>query len=253
MGVISSMLELIQVSKIFRTVGGNAVTALEGLDLEIERNQLVCVVGLSGCGKTTTLRLVAGLDKPSSGRIILDGAVINGPTAERCVVFQKYTLFPWRNVLDNVAFGLETQGIGKKKRIAIARRYLELVGLVDYGRAYPYELSGGMQQRVAVARALAANPKVLLMDEPFGALDARTRSLLQNELVRVWEQEQKTILFVTHSINEAVYLADRVIVMQSGPGRIKGIVPIDLARPRDKNNGAFKDLSRSVYRMLTEN
>lgn len=233
------MLEIVNVSKTFQNANGDRVPAVSNLNLKVAANELVCVVGMSGCGKTTTLRLVAGLDRPTDGEILVDGRQINGPTPERGVVFQKYTLFPWRTVLDNVAFGLEIRRMNKLERMARSRKYLDLVGLGEYERSYPFELSGGMQQRVAVARALAADPKILLMDEPFGALDSRTREILQNELIRIWENERKTILFVTHSISEAITLADRVVVMKR-PGQIGRIIAVDMSRPRDKGCELFR-------------
>jgi NitT/TauT family transport system ATP-binding protein len=245
------MLEIINVSKTFQNANGERIPAVSSLDLTVARNEFVCVVGMSGCGKTTTLRLVAGLDKPTEGRILVDGRKVNGPTPERCVVFQKYTLFPWRTVRDNVAFGLEIRRMNRQDRMARVRKYLELVGLGDYEMSYPFELSGGMQQRVAVARALAAEPKILLMDEPFGALDSRTREILQNELIGIWCNERKTILFVTHSISEAITLADRVVVM-TRPGRIRRLIDIDLPRPRDKNCERFRKYNAQVRDLLNE-
>ncbi|MBW1700244.1 MAG: ABC transporter ATP-binding protein [Deltaproteobacteria bacterium] len=244
------MLKIIDVTKTFKKTDGKRVLAISNMNLQIEEKEFVCIVGASGCGKTTTLRLLSGLDIPTKGKILVDGSPINGPSPERGIVFQEYTLFPWRTVLENVTFGLEMKRIGKKERRRTARHYLELVGLEDYAEAYPYELSGGMQQRVAIIRALAANPKVLLMDEPFGALDARTRDFLQNELIRIWTSEQKTILFVTHSINEAIFLADRVVVMKSRPGRIHDIIEIDLPRPRYKTGEVFKDYYTRIHDML---
>ncbi len=244
------MLKIIDVAKSFKKTDGDKVLALSNINLEVQKNEFVCIVGPSGCGKTTTLRLLAGLDVPTKGEILIDRRPINGPSPEHCIVFQEYTLFPWRTVLDNVTFGLEMKKIKKRERRQNARHYLELVGLGDFTGAYPYELSGGMQQRVAIIRALAANPKVLLMDEPFGALDARARDFLQKELVRIWATEQKTILFVTHSINEAIFLADRVVVMKSGPGRIHDIIEIDAPRPRDKMSNVFKEYYTRIHGML---
>jgi len=234
------MLDIVNLSKYYSNTDGERVLAVSDLFLQVNRNEFVCIVGSSGCGKTTTLRLVAGLDRPTKGKITLDGKKINGPSPERGVVFQEYTLFPWRTVLANITFGLEIKKIGKQEACQIAGKYLQLVGLADYSRAYPYELSGGMQQRVAIARALAADPKILLMDEPFGALDARTRELLQNELIRIWQNNQKTIIFVTHSINEAIFLADRIVVMKRNPGRIQEIVTIELPRSRERTDESYK-------------
>ena len=246
------MLRIINVTKAFKKSNGERVTAISNINLEVQRNEFVCIVGPSGCGKTTTLRLLAGLDVPTKGDILIDGKLINGPSPERCIVFQEYTLFPWRSILDNVTFALEIKKTPKGERIKKAIEYLELVGLKDYAQAYPYELSGGMQQRVAIIRALAAGPKVLLMDEPFGALDARVREFLQTELIRIWVREQKTVVFVTHSINEAVFLADRVVVMKTRPGRIHDIISIDLPRPRDKANNVFKDYYVRIHGMLKD-
>ncbi|SHJ74035.1 NitT/TauT family transport system ATP-binding protein [Desulfatibacillum alkenivorans DSM 16219] len=244
------MLELTNVAKMYSNINGEKIEAVGGLSLNIEENEMVCLVGRSGCGKTTTLRLIAGLESPSQGRISLRGKKVEGPAAERCVVFQRYTLFPWRSVLANVAFGLEMQGVSKKEREAAALKYLGLVGLEDQAKAYPPELSGGMQQRVAVARALAADPEVLLMDEPFGALDAQTRNVLQQELMRIWRADQKTIVFVTHDIQEAVLLADRVVVMQGPPGRIREIMDCNLPRPRDRNSAEFIGMCDRIHALL---
>jgi NitT/TauT family transport system ATP-binding protein len=244
------MLQLKGVSKNFRNGGGEPIRAVENMDLTIKANEFVCMVGASGCGKTTTLRMVAGLEQPSQGDILLNGQPVHGPGLDRSVVFQRYTLYPWRTVLDNVAFGLEVQGMGKKARRKRAMEYLRLVGLSEYAAAHPHQLSGGMRQRVAVARSLAADPDVLLMDEPFGALDALTRNTLQKELTRIWEQERKTILFITHSIREAVMLADRVVVMSSNPGRIKELIEISLPRPRDQHDPALKRYQAEIHNLL---
>jgi NitT/TauT family transport system ATP-binding protein len=242
------MLRLKKVSKYY----GNDpnMPAVENLDLRIYPNEFVCILGRSGCGKTSTLRMIAGLEDISRGSICLNGRKITGPGADRCVVFQRYTLFPWRNILSNIAFGLEIQGLKKAERERIAMKYLTLVGLGDQAQAYPYQLSGGMQQRVAVARALATDPAVLLMDEPFGALDAQTRMGLQSELINIWQADQKTILFVTHSIDEAICLGDRIIIMKSDPGRIHQIIPNTLARPRVHNSPASSALYREIHASL---
>jgi NitT/TauT family transport system ATP-binding protein len=244
------MLKIINVTKTFKKTDGDRVLAVSNIDLDVQENEFVCIVGPSGCGKTTTLRLLAGLELPTKGKILVEGRPINGPSPERGIVFQEYTLFPWRTVLGNVTFGLEMMGIEKRERRLRGMHYLQLVGLEDYARAYPYELSGGMQQRVAIIRALALNPKILLMDEPFGALDARTRDFLQNELIRIWATDRKTVLFVTHSINEAIFLADRVVVMKSRPGRIHEGIEINVSRPRDKTSKLFKDYYTLIHSML---
>ncbi|GAB4274102.1 MAG: ABC transporter ATP-binding protein [Deferrisomatales bacterium] len=235
------MLRLADVTKVYRAADGREVAAVVDLSLRVAEGQFVSIVGTSGCGKTTTLRLIAGLERPTRGAITLDGRPIEGPSRERTVVFQRYTLFPWRTVLDNVTFGLDVAGCRPRvERVALARRYLAMVRLAGFEGAYPHELSGGMQQRVAVARALAANPRVLLMDEPFGALDAQTRISLQGELLRIWEEERKTVLFVTHSIDEAVYLSDRVVVMGNTGGRAAAVVDIRLPRPREPHSELFR-------------
>jgi NitT/TauT family transport system ATP-binding protein len=207
-----------------------AFAALTGIDLEVYDGEFLVLVGPSGCGKSTLLDLLAGLSLPSEGKILVDGKPISGPGLDRAIVFQQYALFPWRTAQANVEFGLEAlQGgarLKKTERRARAREFLALVGLQDFANHYPHELSGGMKQRVAIARSLAYEPDVLLMDEPFAALDAQTRESLQDELLRIWEQTKKTIVFITHSIDEAVYLGQRVAVMTSQPGRIKAILPV---------------------------
>lgn len=204
--------------------------ALGGVDLSIRKGEFLSIVGPSGCGKSTFLDLVGGLSKPSEGKIFIDGKNVEGPGLDRGIVFQQYALFPWRTALGNVEFGLESKKIAKNERIEIAQKYLSLVGLAGFEDRYPYELSGGMKQRVAIARALAFNPDILLMDEPFGALDSQTREILQLELLRIWDETHKTILFITHSIDEAVFLSDRVAIMTARPGVIKKIVDIPLSR-----------------------
>jgi NitT/TauT family transport system ATP-binding protein len=231
---------------------GEVLTAIEKIDLTIRQKEFICVLGPSGCGKTTFLRMIAGLDQATSGEIMLDGEQIQGPNPKIGIVFQEYSLFPWRNVIDNVAFGLEMQGIGREERYRIAHQYLDLVGLSQFSQSYPSELSGGMKQRVAVARALALDPVVLLMDEPFGALDAQTRNLLQKELLEIWEKTKKTIIFVTHSVDEAVFLGDRLVVLTSRPGRICEIIPIDLIRPRDRTSTGFAQVRRQILDLIAQ-
>ncbi|MEV4614481.1 ABC transporter ATP-binding protein [Kitasatospora sp. NPDC049258] len=202
--------------------------AVDRVDLDIAAGEFTALVGPSGCGKSTLLDLLGGLTVPSSGEILLDGKPVTGPGPDRSTVFQQYALLPWRTAQGNVEFGLEAIGVPRRRRAARAREYLELVGLAGFEDRHPHELSGGMKQRVAIARSLAYDPEVLLMDEPFAALDAQTRESLQDELLRIWERTGKTVLFITHGIEEAVYLGGRVAVMTSRPGRIKQVVPIDL-------------------------
>jgi NitT/TauT family transport system ATP-binding protein len=208
----------------------NELLALGGVDLCISKGEFVSIVGPSGCGKSTFLDLVGGLSKPNEGNIYIDGKPVNGPGLDRGIVFQQYALFPWRTALGNVEFGLENQNVLKKDRAQIAQKYFSLVGLAGFENRYPYELSGGMKQRVAIARALAYDPDILLMDEPFGALDAQTREILQRELLHIWEETHKTILFITHSIDEAVFLSDRVAIMTARPGVIKKEMDVPLSR-----------------------
>jgi NitT/TauT family transport system ATP-binding protein len=217
------------VSKVFRTRQHGDFTALEGIDLDIRGGEFISLVGPSGCGKSTLLDLLGGLQKADTGRVLIDGEEVTGPGLDRGIVFQQYALFPWRTAQANIEFGLEAKGIGRRDRRDRAREYLHLVGLDGFGDRYPHQLSGGMKQRVAIARSLAFDPEVLLMDEPFAALDAQTRESLQDELLRIWEKTGKTIVFITHGIEEAVYLGQRVAVMTSRPGRIKQIIDIPIA------------------------
>lgn len=207
-------------------------TALENINLNVREGEFLAIVGPSGCGKSTLLDIIAGLSFANSGEIFIDDKLIKGPDLDRGIVLQGYALFPWRTVAQNVEFGLETKKVPKAKRHEISAEFINLVGLNGFEDRYPYELSGGMRQRVAIARALAYNPEVLLMDEPFAAVDAQTREILQDELLRIWEKTHKTIIFVTHSIEEAVGMADRVAVMSANPGTIKEIIEVKLPRPR---------------------
>ena len=243
------MVEVTELRKVFSTESGEMLEALGGVSFKCNKGEFLCVLGPTGCGKTTLLRLIAGLDEPTGGIIKIDGQEYSSPNPKATLVFQQYSLFPWRNVLDNVAFGLEVRGVQKKKRYEIARKFLSLVELSGFEKSYPYELSGGMQQRVAIARALANNADILLMDEPFGALDERTRHRLQEELLSIWEHEEKTIIFVTHNIDEAVFMADRILIMTDRPGRILEEIKITLGlsslrietlkRPRDRLSEDF--------------
>ena len=232
-------------------VGNKGKTvALNGVSLDIKENEFICVVGPSGCGKSTLLNIIAGLLEPTSGAVYLDGKKIEGTGVERGVVFQGYALFPWRTVLKNVMFGLEMKRMPKDQAEKIAKKYIKAVGLEGFEHAYPKELSGGMRQRVAIARAYAADPEVLLLDEPFGALDAQTRVQLQSELLNTWEHEKKTCFFITHDVDEAIILAQRVIIMSARPGRIKKIVDIDIPYPRTqatKTDPRFLELKTEIW------
>lgn len=227
-------IEIKGLNKVYKTRNGETI-ALQNTDLTIKNNEFVCVVGPSGCGKTTLLNIIGGLEESTSGSVKLDGVEVKGPGKERGVVFQQYALFPWKTVIKNVEFGLKLRGLNKEERRKKAEHYLDLVGLKDFANAYPKELSGGMKQRVAIARAYAVEPEVLLMDEPFGALDAQTRAQLQEELLKTWQKEQKTCFFITHDVDEAVILAQRVVIMSARPGRIKEIIDVDIPYPRDQS------------------
>jgi NitT/TauT family transport system ATP-binding protein len=224
-------LDALELGKVFHGRRGAEVIALDGVSLQLFEHELVSIVGASGCGKSTLLKIIAGLEEPTTGQLLLDGHPIEGPGRDRGMVFQEYTLFPWLTVKKNVEFGLT--GMSRRERAEVARQFLEVVGLEKFEDHYPGELSGGMQQRVAIARALAYKPSVLLMDEPFGALDAQTRGLMQDLLLQIWSEESLTVIFVTHDVDEAVYLSDRLYVLSARPGRVKEIVEIDLARPRE--------------------
>ena len=234
--------------------GGERLTVLENFSLSVAELEFLVLLGPSGCGKSTLLRIIDGIETCDEGQVLLDGKDVTNTTgAGRGMVFQSFELFPWRTVLDNVAFGLEVAGAGKAERHAAAREYVNLVGLSGFEKSYPHELSGGMQQRVGIARALAIKPSVLLMDEPYGALDVQTRELLQDELLDIWDKERKTVIFVTHSIEEALYLADRIVVMSPRPGRIERIIDVPFARPRRdaiKSTPEFLDLRRDIWQSL---
>ena len=238
------------VSKQFKMDDGSEFTALSNISFEVADDEFVSFVGPSGCGKTTLLRIIAGLDYATEGKVFVDDTEIVEPSPLVGMVFQEYSLFPWLNVLDNIAFGQKMQGISKEMRHSEARKYIELVGLTGFERSYPYELSGGMRQRVAIARALANNPDLLIMDEPFGALDAQTRNMMQRELLGIWEKQKKTILFVTHSVDEAVYLSDRIIVLTRGPGQISDIIEVTVPRPRDRTDPEFASLRKKVLTII---
>src|SRR4051795_6068847 len=227
----AAMIEIDHVSQIFQTSGRQSHLAISDISLRIEDGAFVSILGPSGCGKSTLLYIVGGFVNPSEGVAKVKGAAITGPGPDRGPVFQEFALFPWKSVLGNVMYGLRQQGVPRADAEAESRRLLEMVGLKGFENFYPKELSGGMKQRVAIARTLAYKPAVLLMDEPFGALDAHTRTRLQNDLLNIWERDRKTVLFVTHSVDEAVFLSDKVVVMTRSPGRLKAIIDVDLPRP----------------------
>jgi NitT/TauT family transport system ATP-binding protein len=227
------------------------VAALEAVDLEIYEGEFLCLLGPSGCGKTTLLNILAGFERPSSGRVLIDGEAVEKPHPKRITIFQEYGLLPWRTVLGNVEFGLEMARVPKQERRRKAKELLDLVGLTGADGKMTWELSGGMRQRVAVARSLAVDPDILFMDEPFGALDALTRIRMEEELVRIWLQKKKTIVFVTHDIDEAVYLADRIVVLSALPGRIQEIIAAAAGRPRDRTGFDFIRLREKVFAALS--
>ena len=245
-----SKLQVINVSKQFLDVkNGHHVSAIENISLSIEEGQFVCFVGPSGCGKSTLLNILAGLDRPTHGQVVLNGQVVTQTGPDRVMVFQENALFPWLKVIDNVEFGLKMAGVEKKRRLEISMRYLDLMQLSKFSNLYTYQLSGGMKQRVAIARALVTDPEVLLMDEPFAALDSQTRDLLLVELQLIWAKTRKTIVFVTHNILESVCLGDKVIVFTSRPGKIKAEIAVDYRRPRLSED---TELQRYQRRILEE-
>lgn len=241
------------VSKIYKTRQG-MVEALASIDLTVEEGEFVSLIGPSGCGKSTLLRILANLYEATAGEVIIRASTLNNRPINS-VVFQEYAVFPWRTTVENVAFGLEMRGISKKERQEIARSYLAKVGLSRFADHYAHQLSGGMKQRVAIARALANDPEILLMDEPFGALDAQTRTIMQEELLRIWEEDRKTVVYVTHSIDEAVILGDRVVLMSAHPGKIKAVYPVDLPRPRElkiRTTKEFNEIAQTIWVDLVE-
>ena len=247
----SGRIECRSVRKTYRDAAeGTEVVALQGLTLDIEPREFLTLLGPSGCGKSTLLNILAGFERSDAGTVLLDGRPIERPGPDRGVVFQDYALFPWLNIQQNVEYGLREKGISRKEASAISGRFLGMVGLTGFERRYPHELSGGMRQRVALVRVLAIDPQILLMDEPFAAVDAQTRTILQEELQRLWQQTRKTVVFVTHSIDEAIYLSDRVTVMSARPGQVKAIVSIDLARPRDPTSDAFNKYRRELTQLI---
>lgn len=242
------------VTKIFKN-GSETVQALEEINLHVREKEFISILGASGCGKSTLLRIIGGLEKPTTGSINLDGKKITQPGPDRGMVFQAYTLFPWLTVQKNIEFGLKQKGISKMERAQIAQKYVEIVGLKGFEDVYPKRLSGGMKQRVAIARALANDPEIILLDEPFGALDMQTRSIMQELLLNVWQKSKKTVILVTHDIDEAIFMADRVVVMKSRPGSIKEIIDVELPRPRDyhiKTSEKFMEYKNRAVDLIRE-
>jgi NitT/TauT family transport system ATP-binding protein len=245
----SAILDICGVGKQFQ-LQGQRIEALRGADLSVRQGEFVCLIGASGCGKSTLLRIVAGFETATSGEALMWGTPIRGPAPNRGMVFQDYGLFPWLSVRGNIGFGPASRGRPKAEIAATVDRFVELVGLQRFADAYPHQLSGGMKQRVAIARVLANDAEVVLMDEPFGALDAMTRERLQEELLEIWQRTGLTVLFVTHSIEEAIYLGDRIVVMSPSPGRIDAEIAVQLARPRDVSAPDFNELRRELSRLL---
>ena len=244
------ILEIDSLRKEFVTASGEQFLAVDGVSLRIEENSFTSILGPSGCGKSTILRIVAGLESCTLGIVRYRGGEVLKPGAEIGMVFQEYSLFPWLSVVENVAMGPAFSGVGRSRRLKNAMELLEVVDVADFHSAYPHELSGGMRQRVAIARALANDPDLLLMDEPFGALDAHTRILMQQELLRIWELTGKTIVLVTHSVDEAIYLSDEIVVMSSRPGRIVQKVAVDMERPRNRSDARFGELTDMLLQKL---
>jgi NitT/TauT family transport system ATP-binding protein len=247
-----SAIDLADVQKVFRDRDGRDLVAVERTRATIEAGEFVCLLGPSGCGKSTLLNMIAGFEAPSAGEIRVAGRRVERPGADRGVVFQQPTLMPWLTVIDNVAFHLKLKGVAKRERHERAKSYIDLVGLTGFERHYPAELSGGMSQRVGIARALLMNPAVILMDEPFAALDAQTKIEMQEELVAIWQRVGATVVFVTHSVDEALVLGNRIAVMSRRPGRIREFIPFDLARPRDVTSPEFNDMKRRILGLIRE-
>lgn len=241
-------LQLNSISKVFKNTKKET---LQDISFGVEKGEFICIVGPSGCGKSTLLNLVAGLDAPTSGTILLDGKPVEGPGADRVVMFQEAALYPWLNVIENVMFGLDAAGYDKQGQMQIAEKYLKMVRLWHY-KDYPiHQISGGMKQRTALARALALDSKLLLMDEPFSALDKQTINILRSELEQIWEKTKKTVLYVTHSVEEAIYFADRVVIMAENPGQVKEIIPIRFQRPRDIEAPEFTALRKEILNQVS--
>ena len=242
-------IEIKNINKSFDGRGKN-LSVLENINIEINDGELICLLGPSGCGKTTLLRLIAGLDQPTSGEIVANGELVEKPSGDRAVIFQQYSLFPWLTVLQNVTFGLEISGGSKEENIQAAERYLKSVGLLEFKDSYPHELSGGMKQRVAIIRSLLNHSPILLMDEPFSALDMQNRHKLQEQLIGVWKRFENTIVFVTHDVDEAVYLADKIVLLDKNPGKIAEVISVDLERPRKRDSLEFLKIQESIVDKL---
>ena len=244
----------IVIQNLTKTYSAGNVVALQDINLQVEGNESLCILGPSGCGKTTLLRIIDCLIPHDHGKVLLNGSEVTQPRPDVAMVFQHFGLFPWKRLDENIAYGLELRNSSRSETAAIVAHYLELMGLKEFAKAYPHQLSGGMQQRAGLARALAINPSVLLMDEPFGALDAQTREMMQEELLRILEQEKKAMIFVTHSIDEAILLGDRIAMMSRRPGRIREIVSVDIPRPRKiisvRAHPRYNELRNSLWQML---
>lgn len=241
-------IEIKDASRSYHQNDGQETSALDSVNLKIAEGEFICLLGPSGCGKSTLLNIVAGFDRPSQGSIHVKGQEVTQPSVERIAIFQNYGLLPWRSVLRNVTLGLEATGMNAKASRLLAEEYIELVGLTEYKKHHPGQLSGGMQQRVALARALAVDPEILLMDEPLGALDAMTRMSMQDEIERIWQKKKKTIIFVTHDIEEAVFLADRIVIMTPSPGKVKMVMEVPLARKRDRTSPEFLKIRDQIFK-----
>jgi NitT/TauT family transport system ATP-binding protein len=248
---VSSDIRIVHVTKEFSS-NGRSMKAVDDVSLDIKGSEFICLVGPSGCGKSTLLRMIAGLEPASSGEILMGDKKITSTSPEIGFVFQEYTLFPWRTVEKNVEFGLELKRLSQDERAKIASKYLDMVGLEKFKDSYPHQLSGGMRQRTAIARTLAVNPEILLMDEPFGALDAQTRNILQEQLLEIWLKEKKKVLFVTHNVDEAVFLADKVVIMTARPGRIKEVIDVSIPRPRVRTETEVNKVRNAILKSLFE-
>lgn len=250
-----SILQLRAVSRTFPSPDGGTVHALRGINLDVEEGQFVSLVGASGSGKSTLLRIIDGLLEPTEGQVTVNGRKVTGPGRDRAFVFQSDNLLPWRTVIDNVAYGLHLAGTPRRTAAATAQELINITGLAGFERYYPHQISGGMRQRANVARALAVDPTILLLDEPFAALDAQTREVMQLELLRIWGERRKTVLFVTHQIDEAVYLSDRVVVLSARPGTVREVIDIDLPRPRQlavKRTQEFIELTDRIWQLIED-